>query len=816
MNNRKTNIPEDILTVLDANIKADKNFALSLCIALYKPHGKKQIVDELVNTLPDMCVDLNDLLGDSFITDYIRENKLEVFNYSFKKIVISSKLVFRDTLNSRVSVFRFVLSLLNLSEKSKILNFSRVEGLCLEHCLNFMGGSVLDKMYFDFNDIANLTILPSALPNFNADAIILGFNEDFKYTENGTDVSYAGFLKTILESPHLNIVNKEGYVVCLVPLDFAMLQEYTSFVDYIFHCRKCKYIIKLPSNFLFLLVVFSKGENTILTKIDCNTFSTDTSEGFDYINALYACRNRDHRVWSKDQESLAELILNSLLSHPLFKSVPDAVEGLEFLKKNHVISDYLVGRNNKYLEDKEFLNFIENLFGQLQINPHDLVFKSLLSTADFYPLLNLSITTKYTYSIMDTFHACILSQISTDKSSTIDRCEGKIITLMDLSESFYDCKIDFNRVTHSKGKGYELTSPCILIACVNGVTRVGVVEDLSETDVYVAPYIQAIELKNESNVDLEYLLYYLTNAQITRLKSNKYEAFFYCPSLEIQKQLIKDFMTAKLKEKDSAISREYQLFKKSISHRKHRIGQLMPNLEASITTLYNKIRKTKEPITKETLIGHYNPKTIVEYLEREQHLAAHISKLIETMTASDLIIPENISISTIIQKYINNNTSDRYTLIYNDNITKPVEMMLNNYDVQIPDNVKKDEVFFPPEGLSEIIENIVYNACSHGFTDCSSKENIIKIESFITNLSYVLEISNNGKPVEEGMTPERIFEYGESSKQGEDGHQGTGCSVVYELMKQFGGNAEVKLNPQAEFPITFVLTFNNTVLTKYM
>lgn len=123
-------------------------------------------------------------------------------------------------------------------------------------------------------------------------------------------------------------------------------------------------------------------------------------------------------------------------------------------------------------------------------------------------------------------------------------------------------------------------------------------------------------------------------------------------------------------------------------------------------------------------------------------------------------------------------------------------------------NIKVPNVTFPTEALSMVFDNIINNACSHGFENKASESNTVKIEVGIDNARSYLTISNNGRPLHDKLTTEDVFTYGRSSKTGLE-HLGIGGYEIRNLMREFNGGAEFISKPEAEFPVIYKLTFKN-------
>ena len=118
---------------------------------------------------------------------------------------------------------------------------------------------------------------------------------------------------------------------------------------------------------------------------------------------------------------------------------------------------------------------------------------------------------------------------------------------------------------------------------------------------------------------------------------------------------------------------------------------------------------------------------------------------------------------------------------------------------------------FPKDALTIILDNIISNAVSHGFTN-TEKEHVIRFRFESKGSKVILSISNNGIPLPTGKDPESIFVYGETNGDTRS-HYGIGGYQVKNLMKEFDGEAEIISTPEEEFTVTYNLIFgkNNIV-----
>ena len=116
---------------------------------------------------------------------------------------------------------------------------------------------------------------------------------------------------------------------------------------------------------------------------------------------------------------------------------------------------------------------------------------------------------------------------------------------------------------------------------------------------------------------------------------------------------------------------------------------------------------------------------------------------------------------------------------------------------------------FPKEALSTIFNNIVSNACAHGFANREDVDNIIKVEIDSEGTDYIVSISNNGKPLVPQMSCSDITIYGQTSGNSNT-HFGIGGYEIKKLMEEFGDKLEIISEPENEFTVTYRLIFHDT------
>ncbi len=106
--------------------------------------------------------------------------------------------------------------------------------------------------------------------------------------------------------------------------------------------------------------------------------------------------------------------------------------------------------------------------------------------------------------------------------------------------------------------------------------------------------------------------------------------------------------------------------------------------------------------------------------------------------------------------------------------------------------------------LDRVIENIVGNAVTHGFTD-RQRQYILKIclSYDYTDDRYVVGFKNNGRPMPNGMDTLR---YGIDGEKGTDSAgSGKGGAIVKNIVEHFGGCYEVINRPDDIFPVEILI-----------
>ena len=148
---------------------------------------------------------------------------------------------------------------------------------------------------------------------------------------------------------------------------------------------------------------------------------------------------------------------------------------------------------------------------------------------------------------------------------------------------------------------------------------------------------------------------------------------------------------------------------------------------------------------------------------------------------------------------------------YNNYGFTPMATFTNRAYASLNNMLSINNIQYPQRQPYNIFDNIVSNACCHGFDgrEDEPNRNIIKIELSTEGTDHIISISNNGKPVSEIVTEDYVFTYNSSTQNGKN-HFGIGGYEVKRFMKEFDGDAEFISRPEDRFPVVYRLVFHNT------
>lgn len=410
-----------------------------------------------------------------------------------------------------------------------------------------------------------------------------------------------------------------------------------------------------------------------------------------------------------------------------------------------------------------------------------------------------------------------------------------IIGNRELSVDYLNCTLSTDSIeSSSKETTLVIDNDCLLIGYIGGKVKVARFKGLSE--------VNSIALRNEvypfrinSNLITEdYLLRSLlcdyskeqivkrsVGAVISRISYKELcEILIKVPSLEEQEKVCYNDAHAGIKEADLKLQKAYDDFRQDIHMKKHAIGQTLANFK-NWWKLLNQVRKTGNGVIDENaVIGRLHKVSVKDIFD---NLEMSMSKLTTQLNKFDTgygLVKQEIALTEFIEEYIQQNQSPFFRYEYNarDHRSSADLPDLEMDDEEIPhfdgkfilkNNEPLEYVNFPKEALTTIFNNIVSNACAHGFSDRPDADNIIKIDIRNSGSDYIVSIANNGNPLDANISCNDVTIYGQTSGDTRS-HFGIGGYEIKRLMEEFGDEVKIVSEPNEEFKVTYNLIFHET------
>lgn len=376
-------------------------------------------------------------------------------------------------------------------------------------------------------------------------------------------------------------------------------------------------------------------------------------------------------------------------------------------------------------------------------------------------------------------------------------------------------------------------TPSICLMPVGGLALVYCNASEETPVVYDRKRIKAFTLRN-NDVRPTYLVEILSEIVpmfnegfgIQRLSISNFLDFeIGIPTLAEQDKIFAEAEQKRIQEKADMIGIDLEKIKedyrKDVHVKKHAIGQTVAGIGAWI----NMLKKAMEMgvIDGNAEIGRSRKTSISEIINGISDCKDKLELQLKKFDAGYGLKPEWLVIGDLIKEYIDKNSRPEFEFEFAPH-GKSQEMPKGHFDaeenfiVDEMDYLSNNKIHFPKEAFFKIMDNIVSNACSHGFEH--GAENKIRFNLELGEEGEIfLYVSNNGKPFKDEIL-ENLFTYGISSQTGKDGHHGIGGYEIKRLMEEFGGkcmafNNDIEINEEGEvvdteFQATYCLTFKKT------
>ena len=419
---------------------------------------------------------------------------------------------------------------------------------------------------------------------------------------------------------------------------------------------------------------------------------------------------------------------------------------------------------------------------------------------------------------------------------------GKVIGMRELSDNYLTPEIDATKLPEGDTSGLiPSSSEGILLGFIGDRLKVGVLENMQPGEtVFLRREIIRFRIAPNAPVKQEYLMRELmsnyvrkqanslsSGATIRRLNRDDILSLqVLVLPLDRQDQLVFSDGLAGMSAADRQRIQSFEKFRKNMHMMKHGLGQTVFNLSNWMQML-DLARKSGNGILNEnTMIGGLLKVSTGEVIDNIETAIRVLSRQVSTFDVGYGMEMSKFSLADFIDKYIETHPRpnvhyDFDSEPYRAHDDVPVVVVIDDAD---PANMKAieypgelaiergqalDEVEFPEDALTIIVDNIISNAVAHGFRD-PAREYIIRFDIKPDGANYILSISNNGAPLPAGKNPEDVFIWGNTT--GGHDHAGIGGYQIRDLMEEFEGKADIKSTPDEEFTVTYMLTFTKTNL----
>ena len=400
-----------------------------------------------------------------------------------------------------------------------------------------------------------------------------------------------------------------------------------------------------------------------------------------------------------------------------------------------------------------------------------------------------------------------------------------------LSDNYLNCVVDYQDIPIVNDVYAHLapiSTECLLLSTMGDDVKVGRLQgasgDMAVSLDCVLPFRVKTEIVSE-NFLLRSLLSESVQQQVEILgrtaywrqaitRENIHSIVINIPDKELQDEAFREDARQYLAEADRKLLEQYDDFRRDIHMKKHAIGQTLVNFSTWWTNLQQARREGNGVVSDTAIVGKVSKYEVRAIYDIIDGIVKILTEQVNKFDRGYKMQKECFNLSDFINDYITDNPSTMFVYEFEPYIPKP------SCEVK-PDNTREEDsqngegcVDFPKEALKIIFDNIVSNACCHGFGD-DRNDYVIRIELTCEGDSYVVNISNNGAALySDELDPKEVFVYAGTSKRGlnvsKDGvhqHCGIGGYEVKQLMCEFGGSAEFISMPDEEYPITYRLTF---------
>lgn len=409
-----------------------------------------------------------------------------------------------------------------------------------------------------------------------------------------------------------------------------------------------------------------------------------------------------------------------------------------------------------------------------------------------------------------------------------DECqkEDHVVTINHLSNVFSKGRFNVDGLpllkTDRIRRYYRVNGPAVIIAVSNKEIAIGYTTDVTT---FLVPK-NLFVLKPTAQVDVRFLasqmlsrsvkdqmvrLVYDSGHNATLTNSWRDLVRLEIPNIEQQQKQVQDIAFKDFALQEQYVEMRENGFRHSIRLRKHALSQNISAFDSLFSSLLYCMQEHNGRLNSKDRLSSVSTMTVGEAMEiMRLRLRTICNRVANLSDEQDWGKCEIIEPQMFIEEYERTHHDSKFKF---EHLWEEFET--NSFTKDVFDKKTGKLLFhkgesmnaalFPKKALQQVFDNIVANACAHGFTDSARKDYVIQTSWTTDGLSLLIEIANNGTPMPSGINSDLIMEYGYSSALNQKGHGGIGGGEIAEIMRKYGGEVKILSTPEKNFTVTYVL-----------
>ena len=409
-----------------------------------------------------------------------------------------------------------------------------------------------------------------------------------------------------------------------------------------------------------------------------------------------------------------------------------------------------------------------------------------------------------------------------------DECqkEDHVVTINHLSNVFSKGRFNVDGLpllkTDRIRRYYRVNGPAVIIAVSNKEIAIGYTTDVTT---FLVPK-NLFVLKPTAQVDVRFLasqmlsrsvkdqmvrLVYDSGHNATLTNSWRDLVRLEIPNIEQQQKQVQDIAFKDFALQEQYVEMRENGFRHSIRLRKHALSQNISAFDSLFSSLLYCMQEHNGRLNSKDRLSSVSTMTVGEAMEiMRLRLRTICNRVANLSDEQDWGKCEIIEPQMFIEEYERTHHDSKFKFEHlweefeTNSFTKDV-FDKKTGKLLFHKGESMNAAWFPKKALQQVFDNIVANACAHGFTDSARQDYVIQTSWTTDGLSLLIEIANNGTPMPSGINSDLIMEYGYSSALNQKGHGGIGGGEIAEIMRKYGGEVKILSTPEKNFTVTYVL-----------